>query len=555
MAEDDIPEEVEAVAEAVAEDEEPEKTPRHRDSEPFGLGLVLFVLGICVGFPLAVIGSDFLTRNAGLIITFILIFVTFFGLLGITLLMLRRRILGFLFNLSATTLEQFAKPLSDTTRHIVARQSAAAVDSAEELAKLMLARWAWVSTRRWLIGSLTGLLAALAALAGTALLFRQNELLAVQLVRLDQQNDLLKTQTQLGEAQRSAAILPSLLDINADLAKETAALAKDGRGVAIYDLTELSDGLRGRMIAATLGARPYRYLQGGSVDERDMAALKSLAMARRPEILAESAKASLNQQVYETRLIDRPVSPERGIIIALLHAAGIHQTEDLSFYGADFSFAEVRLPVVNLMSFTFARLRFADFSWSTLNSVVFGAADLSHARFRNTVLSRCDFSGLTADQVKPPYKGVSTPALSPTTLDGVDFSRSFIVQSRFAHVEGLAANFDDTVLIEPDFADASIAGSTFRNAILIRPKIAGANLKAIDLDGAFVFEADFLGRLGKEAATDERGSTFKVDRYSSEPVDFDTLGQHPLAARLAVALETVEVGDKVFRLKRVGEFR
>ena len=112
MAEDDIPEEVEAAAEAVAagKDEEQEKAPRHRDSEPFGLGLVLFVLGICVGFPLAVIGSDFLTRNAGLIITFILIFVTFFGLLGITLLMLRRRILGYLFNLSATTLEQFAKP-------------------------------------------------------------------------------------------------------------------------------------------------------------------------------------------------------------------------------------------------------------------------------------------------------------------------------------------------------------------------------------------------------------------------------------------------------------
>jgi len=543
-----------------------------RGGDAVGLGLVLFVLGICVGFPLAVIGSEFLTENAGLIITFVLIFVAFVGMLGMLLLLFRRRILGYLFGISVTTLDQFARPLTKTTRHIAERQPSEAADAAEELVKLILARWAWVSSRRWLIASLTGLLAALAALAGTALLFRQNELIASQLVRLDQQNallvrqnelgasqvtglgqqnDLLRTQIELGEAQRSAGILPSLLDIGSDLAEEVARQQADDKETPVVFLRDLSSGLRARMVAATQAARPYRYLQGGSVDARDTDALNGLALARRPEILADAQRKALKGQSYETELIDRPVSPERGMVIAMLFETGIYETELLSFRGADFSFAQVSVPVVNLMSFTFARLRFADFSRLQLNSVRFGAAELEHARFRNATLNACDFAGIPHDQVKEPYRGDPSVPVMETNMAGADFAGSMVIRTTFARVNGLAIDFDGAALIEPDFRDASIAGSTFRNALLLRPNFSGANLKAVDFDGAIVFAEDFLARVSGAAVPE----TFRADRFTLERIDLAEIGSHPLGVSFSVATEGMEIGEAAYRIKRVGEFR
>ena len=120
------------------------------------IGLILFMIGIAVGFPLAVIGTSFLTENAGILVSIILTLAGVIALMGTLILLFRRRILQFLFNVSATQLELFSRPLSETARSIMDKNPASAINSAEELTRLLLARWTWISTRRWLIGSLTG---------------------------------------------------------------------------------------------------------------------------------------------------------------------------------------------------------------------------------------------------------------------------------------------------------------------------------------------------------------------------------------------------------------
>ncbi|MCC2113610.1 MAG: hypothetical protein KDJ16_16365, partial [Hyphomicrobiales bacterium] len=231
-----------------------------------GIGFLLFLLGIGVGFPLAVVGNSFISRNADVVAAITLGALLIVCAAGATLILLRNWLLKRIFHVASAQIEQFATPLTNTVRQVIARQPKLAMDSAEYLTRLALARWTWISTRRWIIASLTGLIAALAALAGTALLFRQNELLAVQTERLEDQNRLLQSQIGLTEAQRNAEVLSGLLDIGASLGRETAELRVDGRVEPIFRLAEISAELRARIIAISNLVRPYRYLRDTLVD-------------------------------------------------------------------------------------------------------------------------------------------------------------------------------------------------------------------------------------------------------------------------------------------------
>ncbi len=523
-------------------------TATTREFGTLGIGLILFVMGLAIGFPLAVIGTSFLTENAGMIVAVVLTVTLIIALVGALILLFRKKILTFLFNLSSAQLEQFSKPLSATARHIVDREPSAAMDSAEELTRLLLARWTWVATRRWLIGSLTGLIAALAALAGTALLFRQNELLAIQLDRLDQQNALLTTQIELGEAQRSAGILPGLLDIGDELAQETVALKADGRQAPVFELDELTDGLRARIIAASQSARPYRYLQTSAVDPYDVNGLNQLALARRPEIVKDAdLAAKLADLKQDSALLNKPTSPERGVILSMLYGSGVYETELLSFYGADFAFAEVRIGTLNLMSFQFARLRFSSFQRLALNSVDFGGAELDHATFFSSVLANCSFSGLTAEKIKPPYGADPDVPVLRTNMAGTSFSNAVVIGSGFQKVNAIGMIFDNAILADTDFSGAGIGGSTFHNTILAGVSFKDALLTAVDFDGAIVFDGEFLDKLESEVAP----GTFTKDRFAIEPVTQEVLASHPNSHHFYRIPPSLIEGKTPYRIKLI----
>ena len=155
---------------------------------PVAFGALLFGFGLAAGVLLAFSGFGLLQDSAGMIITVFLSSIFVLTLVGAILMLFRRPLLRRVFGVADTQLQRFADPLAEVAEGAVARDPLRATGAARDLVRLTLARYAWLSTRRWIVASLTGLIAAMAALAGTALLFKQNELLAVQMGLMQDQN-------------------------------------------------------------------------------------------------------------------------------------------------------------------------------------------------------------------------------------------------------------------------------------------------------------------------------------------------------------------------------
>lgn len=526
-----------------------------------GLGVLLFVLGVACGIPAAIFMPGFLTDHGSVVLGIVLGAMLFVTVILSLAFVFREPLWRWIFRRTEVELTRFAGPLADVARHAASQKVEEATQSARDFAELALSRYAWVTTRRWLVASITGLVAAMAALAGSALLFEQNKLLrtqsallADQNTRIDEQNGLLRTQISLGEAERSASIVPELLTISSLLGEETTRLSGDGRPGSVFFLNELSEPLRNRIVAATNVARPYRYLAATGVESRDGDAVTVAALARRSD-LAERLKSLpgwSDPPADATALIDRPLSPERGQIITMLFNAGIYQTELLSFRGADFSHAEIRLPTLGLMSFRHATLRFADLSWLRIVEAKFGAAWLEHARFRHAIINRSDFGGIPGDKIEPPFSNGAVADMQPTQLAGADFSRAVIAATSFANSTGLAVNFDEAALVDCDFSGAVISAGTFRNALMIDVKFDGTDLRSVDFDGAIVLEDDFLARLSREAAPE----SFIASRFVAETVAVEEAMAHPGWIELSNHFDPARIeGAAAYRLRRVQSFQ
>lgn len=188
---------------------------------------LLFFLGLICGVPLAMFSVDMIVDNAPAV------FMAMFGVLLLAALLtavivaFRRPLLRTVVRRSEVELERFARPLADVARFAAEQKVREATDAAREVGELMLARFAWVSTRRWMVATITAFVAAIAALSGSVLLLQQNQLLQQQTERIVEQNTLLAQQIELGEAQRSTSIVPEILAIGEAIGEETATLARD----------------------------------------------------------------------------------------------------------------------------------------------------------------------------------------------------------------------------------------------------------------------------------------------------------------------------------------
>lgn len=96
-------------------------------------------------------------------------------------------------------------------------------------------------------------------------------------------------------------------------------------------------------------------------------------------------------------MADRPLSPERGQIIAILLGNGLVDIANLG--GGDFGFAEVRGQGPSKVSFGFSNLRFADFDGEFISECSFDGTYLEHARFRNTRIDASRFSTLSLPSI------------------------------------------------------------------------------------------------------------------------------------------------------------
>ena len=534
-------------------------------TEAAGLPFLVFVLGVMTGFPVAIFGFDFLVAHAAIA------FAVLFGLLflltiaGVVIISLRQRIWQRLFQQGDIELHRLADPLREVVRLSSERRIAEATVAASDLARVVMARYAWIVTRRWIIGAVTGFVAVIAALAGSALLFQQNQLLRTQgdlmreqTERLTEQTRLLQTQIQLGEAQRSTSIVPEILAIGGAIAEETTALPPVRGGGEGTD--RLSPALRARIVAATLAARPYRYLAYG-FDRLDDDAVVNAAIERRTdlpltqaEVAAAGAARAAAWQTGDAdprqaagELTDRIVSPERGQILGTLYNAGLRDVTRLTFEGADFSFAEVRHDVLAGIDLRFANLEFADFSRVALAGAKFNAARLDHARFRVGQLGDADFSSTLNEDVPAPFEGHALLGYRPTRLVGADFSMADMEGARFMAVQAISASFDGAAVFNADFSGALLLAATFRNAVLYGTSFLHADLTKSDFAGAVVFEPGFLDRVAAEAL----GGTFDPSHYRLERISDELMATHPNLNALARLPTEVQNNQPPLRIVRV----
>lgn len=494
-----------------------------------GIAAVVFVIGVVVGFPLTTFGVEFVTNNAGVVFGILFIFLVLALLVTGVVVIFRRPLWERLFRHGEIEMERFAGPLSNVARFAALQQVAEATQSARDLAELVLARYAWVSTRRWLMATITAFIAAIAALAGSALLFQQNQLLRTQIglmedqnARIGEQNRYIAAQIELGEAQRSTSIVPEILEIGALVGSEVELLRNGGN--LQPRISDLSAALRARILAATAAARPYRYLRT-PLQALDDQTIMSSGLVRRTDLSISAkvrsgleAAGSEAQFIGEQRgvLSDRPVSPERGQIVAILLGSGLIDFTDLGEF--DLSFAEVRSAQQEPVMFGFSNLRFADFSFQTLVGWDFDGSYLEHARFRDARISGARFSTLLMSS------GAGQEELQRgAELAGTDFTGARLNDVVFAGSRGFGIFFDNAVLHEIDFTGADLTGSTFRGSIFGAVDFAGAGLKSVDFSGAVVFDPDFLGKIAAEAAPE----SFDPTRFTLEPITPDQFAEHP----------------------------
>ncbi|WP_374398169.1 pentapeptide repeat-containing protein [Tabrizicola sp.] len=531
---------------------------------PGGMGLLFFGFGLSAGILGAYTATGFLEDSAGLILSVFLSALLVVLILGILIFALRKTILSRLFGHAEVALEQIADPLARIADRAIDRDPGGATTAARDLVAMVLARYAWITTRRWIIASLTALIAAMAALAGTALLFKQNQLIATQTdllreqnTRIQEQTQLIQTDVQLAEAARNAALAVEITDIAAELGKVVDRVhGKDlSNPFNVLDpATDIDRSLFLRIVSISRALMPYRFLDTGLHEEDATDGLRQALQRRRgdlgdgyPKLEAYFGWADRPEGTW---LVDRPASPERGQLLRVMVSSGLRNLELFTFAGLTLDHAMLKATDLSLITAQQARLSYADFSGSYLVECDFGSAILENARFRRAHISRSRFAALTADQVLPPLPPQA--GLATTRLSGADFSRATIQASDFSGAALTAASFDGALLDGVTFANADLSAATFVGTVILDADFTGVSLKRTDFDGAVVFGADFLIQLAAEAAPE----TFRPELFRLDPLDPADLSAIMVVqdAFTPEDLATRTKGAAPFRITRIAEF-
>lgn len=513
--------------------------------------VLVFMIGIACGVPAALFMPTFLSDYGAAVLSIILGAMLFAVILMVMLFIFRAALFRWLFKRSEVEISKFAGPLADVARHAAEKRVPEATQAARHFAELALSRYAWVSTRRWMIASISGLIAAIAALAGSALLFEQNKLLRQQsglLIeqneRIAQQNALIDTDIQLAEAERSAQIGPEVVEIGSLIGAERQTFIDAGNDLDDFGLDKLSSSTRSRIVAATIVARPYRYLAPRDANPRDPESMYQTAFLKRPDIVADPSKLNPPQGPAE-KLVPRAVSPERGDMLSMLFGNSILETEQLSFIGADFSYAEYRRQELLGMSLKHALLAFSNFSWTRIIEAKFRGSQMDQAEFEHTVIRRSDFSSIPAAEVEKPFDAGDLD-IWPTSMVGTSFAGAVLHRDDFTGIHSAIVDFTDAAIAECNFTRASLGGVILRNAILFGNDFTDAVLLSADLEGAIVFEQTFLGQLAAQA----EAGTFVPDRWKLVPLPAAELANHPRYAELTNHVPETDLIGAAWRIER-----
>ncbi|WP_027684238.1 pentapeptide repeat-containing protein [Rhizobium leguminosarum] len=293
-------------------------------------------------------------------------------------------------------------------------------------------------------------------LAGLFFAYQANRLIQEQTIRIN-------IQSHLTEAQRRSSLIYELGQIMEDISREKAAnqpsspsKRQETYRTGLKDIANSdqfpdpmiqdyirsqftpSDALVGRIAALATSLKPYYYVSYA----RGSATSQTKHSNGMAGYLEELSKATLQvENEFYPRLIEEPVSPERGQLLRYMLSAGVNllpvDNAGATFEAADLQESQLYgffLPTSNLRNAKFQNSVFSTMRFGSVNptlGVQFNAADFTCAAFLNT-------------------------KFSSSILTGAKFA--FVRMRGFNFIRGRDYSFPSTIYEEADFTDADFDG-------------------------------------------------------------------------------------------------
>lgn len=435
----------------------PGTSPAAQRASParFGTALVVgILLGVSLGVAL-ILSIGHLELSGDRLLSFALgSLLTLGGCLvigGVAALLIVPR----LFANARGTLAGMVNDLTEASRAHACGNSDQALQLVGRAAEEGVAWYSIRATHRFVTQAALGLLISFGGIIGAVLLFSQNTLLREQNQLVGSQVQLLRVQNKMaGKQVRLLAQQNKKIDDQVRLSIKQTGLIRD-QNRKIDQQTMVADAQKRGAFATELfaivqelaklkqTAEGKRRKQTAGLLPRDLVArIVVLTSSAVPYVYLDFESGNIDAS---PKRISKPLSPERGLIIAALARMKV-DLPALHRAGARFDRADLRGVELDEPNFSTLRLGGSDFTGAKLFKPIFDSADLSEATFSKTEVPGGSFNGTLFYRM----------TIRESNFDDAKFERVMFNDVTFSGGSIQNAKFVGVITSDLEFVDVSI---------------------------------------------------------------------------------------------------
>ncbi|MBC7776342.1 MAG: pentapeptide repeat-containing protein [Phycisphaerae bacterium] len=418
--------------------------------------IVALMIGILIGAVVSLTGLTTLADYLMPLIIGFVVFVLFMAGLSFILVQNKEKVLHKLFGVKNTDLSD----VKDNALHLFInswkKEFPAAKKNFNALFTKILAWYAWMSFRRWILLVFQMLFIGFGGVLGTMLLYNQNKLLTQQNLLLQSQNYRLDQQTYLQEADRRSSLIFLMGNLLDAMDRE---LKSD---VGQPGVRDLSPQIIGRVVALSKSLRPYRYLESDS-------------------------------------LVARELSPERGqLLVSIVNSQIDNSSLRRIFQFSDFSFADLKGVVL---------------SGEFLSGINLRRADLANATLDETDLSRADLSGADLSQAVLARANLREARFRQSIMINAYLESADLTQASFYEAKMRSANLAGAMLRQTHFTKADLSAANLFGTTVLRTGFDEAILDSVQVNSY-----EWLAKLPTTGQDSIRGMNYLISNYKVDSV-------------------------------------
>ena len=306
------------------------------------------------------------------------------------------------------------------------------------------------------------------------LINKQNEFIATQTKRLDQQ-------THLQEAERRSALVFLFSNIMDAVYQE---LRED---VEVKGKRDLTPQLIGRIIALSTRLKPYRYLQGDTLTSESLSPERGQLLVS----LVESQLDSITMdQIYQKADFRDADLGGANLTRAYLRGTNLTRAYLTRAYLLYANLRGANLRGANLIEANLieANLTGANLTGANLIGAYLIGANLTGSNLREANLREADLREADLFEVDLRIAYLIGANLTGANLTGSNLTGSDLIEANLRE-----ANLREADLFEVDLRIADLTGANLRGAYLSLANLGGANLGGANLIGANLIGAYLIG--------------------------------------------------------------